>query len=169
MTTYLTARRHINQLVGEASLIHSGYEPNWDGPGGSVYTERIEGAGEVWRLLVREAPRKWRMKPDDLFGIKTIEDVMTALGETLCEYSGRIETEAEFDARIADNLRAMIDRLKAIGAEPPQPSMPGQPEPTKKSAPICPTHNKPMKASQKPGTFYCPRRDDDGDYCGEKA
>jgi hypothetical protein len=71
----------------------------------------------------------------------------------------------------ADVLRAMIDRLKAIGAEPPAApaSTPAQPESTKKAAPICPDHGRPMKASQKPGAWFCPRRTDDGDYCPHKA
>ena len=67
----------------------------------------------------------------------------------------------------ADSLRAMIDRLKAIGATPPVAPAPS--EPTKKTEPICPTHGTPMKASRKPGSFFCPRRTDDGDFCAEKA
>src|SRR5262245_31182396 len=67
----------------------------------------------------------------------------------------------------ADALRGMIDRLKAIGATPPQPSTP---EPTKTTgAPLCPTHGTPMKASRKPGSYFCPRRGDDGDYCPHKS
>jgi hypothetical protein len=71
----------------------------------------------------------------------------------------------------ADKLRAMIDRLKAIGATPPtaQASAPAAGEPAKKAAPICPDHNKPMKPSQKPGAWFCPRRGEDGDYCPHKA
>jgi hypothetical protein len=71
----------------------------------------------------------------------------------------------------ADNLRAMIDRLKAIGAQPPVApvSTLAPSEPTKKSAPICPDHSTPMKASRKPGAFFCPRRTDDGDFCPHKA
>jgi hypothetical protein len=69
----------------------------------------------------------------------------------------------------ADVLRAMIDRLKAIGAEPPAPQNLQTSEPTKKSAPFCPVHRAPMKASRKPGSFFCPRQTDDGGYCNEKA
>jgi hypothetical protein len=66
----------------------------------------------------------------------------------------------------ADKLRAMIDRLKAIGCQPPS----AKPEPTKASAaPICPTHGTPMKASRKPGSYFCPRQTDDGGYCPHKA
>jgi hypothetical protein len=70
----------------------------------------------------------------------------------------------------ADVLRAMIDRLKAIGATPPtaQASAPAQSEP-RKAAPICPDHGKPMKPSQKPGSWFCPRRTDEGEYCPHKA
>ena len=68
----------------------------------------------------------------------------------------------------ADILRAMIDRLKAIGAKPPV-AQAVQPEPTKKSVPLCPDHGTPMKASRKPGAFFCPRRIDDGDFCPHKA
>src|SRR5262249_9006840 len=70
----------------------------------------------------------------------------------------------------ADSLRAMIDRLKAIGATPPAATpAPPTTEPTKKTAPICPRHSTPMKASRKPGSFFCPRRTDSGDFCPEKA
>src|SRR5262245_27491306 len=68
----------------------------------------------------------------------------------------------------AGDLRLIIDRLKSIGAEPPQPQA-STAEPMKKVPPTCPTHRTPMKSSRKPGTFYCPRRTDDGDYCPEKA
>ena len=70
----------------------------------------------------------------------------------------------------AGDLRLIIDRLKSIGAEPPAATpAPSATEPTKKTTPICPTHGRPMKASRKPGTFYCPRRTDTGDFCPEKA
>jgi hypothetical protein len=59
----------------------------------------------------------------------------------------------EGDGR-ADDLRALVARLRAIGAEPPQAS---KLEPTKAAgAPLCPTHNTPMAPSTKrPGTYYC--------------
>jgi len=69
----------------------------------------------------------------------------------------------------ASDLRALVDRLKAIGAEPPQSSRAATIEPTKKSAPVCPVHNTPMKPSRKPGHFYCAKRADDGEYCRETA
>src|SRR5678815_5378428 len=63
----------------------------------------------------------------------------------------------------ADSLRAMIDRLKAIGAEPPQIA-PSASAP-KTGAPLCPVHQVPMKPSRKPGKFYCARKAEDGEYC----
>ena len=69
----------------------------------------------------------------------------------------------------AGDLRLIIDRLKSIGAEPPHASAPTTTEPTKETAPICPAHGAPMKASRKPGSFFCPRRTDDGDFCQRKA
>lgn len=73
----------------------------------------------------------------------------------------------------AGDLKIIIDRLKSIGAEPPAVAQPISAltvgEPTKKSAPVCPVHRTPMKASRKPGAWFCPRRTDDGDFCPEKA
>ena len=62
----------------------------------------------------------------------------------------------------ADTLRAMIDRLKAIGATPPgQPS--GQPD---SDAPTCEYHGK-----MKRGNFgwFCPKKMGDGSYCKSKG
>ncbi len=36
------------------------------------------------------------------------------------------------------------------------------------SAPVCPIHQRPMKPSRKPGSFYCSAKVGD-DYCKEKA
>jgi hypothetical protein len=71
--------------------------------------------------------------------------------------------EIEMEGK-ADNLKALVERLKTIGAQPPQAKPAAKP-----GVPICPIHNTPMKASQKPGTFFCPKRTDDGSYCKEKA
>jgi hypothetical protein len=65
----------------------------------------------------------------------------------------------------ADNLKALVERLKAIGAQPPT----GKASSSNESAPLCPVHHTPMKPSRKPGTFYCPKRDADGEYCDQKA
>jgi len=68
---------------------------------------------------------------------------------TIDGFPVQVEVEGKADA-----LRGMIDRLKAIGAEPPTAS---KPEPTKSAgAPLCPTHGVAMAPSTKrPGTYYC--------------
>src|SRR5262245_46439721 len=78
------------------------------------------------------------------------------ISATLCGFPIVIEGEG----RAAD-LKLIVDRLLAAGAEPPQLAQ-AHTEPTKKSAPLCPTHGTPMKPSRKPGAFFCPRRTDDG-------
>ena len=66
----------------------------------------------------------------------------------------------------ADSLRAMIDRLKAIGAVPPA-ATPAQPEPTKTAgAPNCSVHGSEMKSGRR--GFFCPKKVGDG-YCKETA
>jgi len=72
----------------------------------------------------------------------------------------------------AGDLKIIVDRLLAAGAEPPasQAATPAQTEPAKKAAPLCSIHRTPMKASRKPGSFFCPRQTEDGSgYCPEKA
>jgi hypothetical protein len=83
-----------------------------------------------------------------------------------CELEGfHIEVETEGKA---DNLKAMIERLKAIGAQP-LTGKPGQAQSNSTSTPLCPVHNKPMKSSRKPGTFYCSKQIGEGVYCDQKA
>jgi hypothetical protein len=82
-----------------------------------------------------------------------------------CELDGfSIEVEAEGKA---DNLKALVERLKQIGAQP----LTGKSGPPKgsDSVPLCPIHHKPMKPSRKPGSYFCSKRDADGDYCDQKA
>ncbi len=67
----------------------------------------------------------------------------------------------------ADGLKAMVERMKAIGAVPPQKAAVTDAKPN--GAPVCPVHHTPMKASRKPGSYFCPRQTDDGAYCPHKA
>lgn len=68
----------------------------------------------------------------------------------------------------ADGLRQMIDRLKLIGATPPQQkTATAAAKPA--GAPVCSIHHTPLKSSRKPGSFFCPRQLDDGTYCPEKG
>ena len=67
----------------------------------------------------------------------------------------------------AGDLKLIVERLLAAGAEPPTVS---KPEPTKAAGvPVCPVHNSPMKPSRKLGKFYCAKKADDGEYCRETA
>lgn len=67
----------------------------------------------------------------------------------------------------AGDLKLIIDRLLDSGAEPPTAA---RPEPTKANGtPTCPIHNAVMKPSQKPGSFFCPKKNEDGSYCRHKA
>ncbi len=67
----------------------------------------------------------------------------------------------------ADTLRSMVDRLKTIGAQPPQKTSTAPTKPA--GVPVCSVHNAPMKASRKPGSYFCPRQTDEGGYCPEKS
>jgi hypothetical protein len=48
----------------------------------------------------------------------------------------------------ADNLKALVERLKQIGAQPPALIAT---QAASASKPVCPIHGTPMKASRKPG------------------
>ena len=73
---------------------------------------------------------------------------------------------AEIEGK-ADSLKAMVERMKAIGAVPPQKVT--VTDAKQNGAPVCPVHHTPMKASRKPGKFYCAKKADDGEYCRETA
>jgi len=68
----------------------------------------------------------------------------------------------------AGDLRIIVDRLKAIGAEPTKQSQPVTVSvPTKPAgAPKCPIHNSPMKEGRR--GYFCPKKVGDG-YCKEVA
>lgn len=67
----------------------------------------------------------------------------------------------------ASDLRALVDRLKAIGAEPPVQTSARPAEPTKPAgAPICPVHGSKMKEGRR--GWFCPKKVGD-DYCKEVA
>jgi hypothetical protein len=83
----------------------------------------------------------------------------------ICAVEGYpVQVECEGNA---DKLRAIIARLTAIGAVPPQVAQ-AEMKPVK-TPPLCPAHGTPMKPSRKPGSYFCPRRDDMGEYCPHKA
>jgi hypothetical protein len=69
----------------------------------------------------------------------------------------------------ANNLRALVDRLKAIGAEPPAKASnkAANAVSAPEDAPICEFHGK-MKRSIH-GGWFCPKKMGDGSYCKSKA
>lgn len=85
------------------------------------------------------------------------------ISATLDGFPVSVEVEGKADA-----LRGMIDRLKAIGAQPPSfPTNGKSAEFPETSAPTCEFHGR-MKRSNH-GGFYCPKRMGDNSYCKSKA
>jgi hypothetical protein len=77
--------------------------------------------------------------------------------------------EIEFEGK-ADTLKALVDKLKAIGAQPPAQTKPAAAAaPTTDAPPKCNLHNRPMKPSKKPGAWICTARLADGSYCKEEV
>jgi hypothetical protein len=65
----------------------------------------------------------------------------------------------------ADALRGMIDRLKAIGAQPPT-TIVVKAEADSSDAPVCEFHGKMKKGNY---GWFCPKKMGDGSYCKSKA
>ncbi|MDP9314693.1 MAG: hypothetical protein M3R24_28100 [Chloroflexota bacterium] len=61
------------------------------------------------------------------------------------------------------DLVKSIQLLERVGIEPM-----GSANRTSSSIPICPVHQRPMKPSKRPGSFYCSVQVNDG-YCPEEA
>ncbi|HEY9431778.1 MAG TPA: hypothetical protein VI260_09995 [Blastocatellia bacterium] len=74
----------------------------------------------------------------------------------------------EGEGRAAD-LTLIVERLLAAGAEPPTSQAAQAEMKPVKQLPLCPAHGTPMKPSRRPGSYFCPRRDDKGEYCPHKA
>jgi len=68
----------------------------------------------------------------------------------------------------AGDLKIIVDRLLASGAEPPNATegKGRQGDGAKASAPTCPAHHTPMKEGRR--GFFCPKKVGDG-YCKETA
>src|SRR5262249_20894430 len=132
----------------------------------------LSGIFSFVHLTIRNPERMFSMTNTNPSNVTPIESKQPApatakftIAANVDGFAVSIEVEGK-----ADNLRAMIDRLKAIGATPPAAQASTTPtEATKKTAPICPTHGTPMKASRRSGSYFCPRRTDDDDFCAEKA
>jgi hypothetical protein len=63
-----------------------------------------------------------------------------------------------------------VAKLREIGAEPPSIDR-SIDKPTKPAdVPTCPVHSTQMKVSSaKPGSYFCPKKNEDGSYCKSKA
>src|SRR5262245_66009683 len=78
-----------------------------------------------------------------------------------CQIDG-FQVQVEVEGK-ADALRGMIDRLKAIGATPPQSNHGSQP--TADDAPVCEFHGKMKRGNY---GWFCPKKMGDGSYCKSK-
>jgi hypothetical protein len=81
---------------------------------------------------------------------------------TLDGFPVAVEVEGKADA-----LRGMIDKLKAIGAQPPSSPMANLPQGSADDAPTCEFHGR-MKRSNH-GGWFCPKKMGDGSYCKSKG
>src|SRR5690349_9603190 len=77
---------------------------------------------------------------------------------------GGFPIEIQGETTNAENLVAMIDRLKAIGATPP--SAPKSQPVTSEDAPVCEFHG-PLRRGNH--GWFCPKKMGDGSYCKSKA
>jgi len=81
---------------------------------------------------------------------------------TIDGFPVQIEVEGK-----AENLRAMIERLRAIGATPPVSSIESKIEPTRADdPPVCEYHGSMRKGNH---GWFCPKKMGDGSYCKSKA
>jgi hypothetical protein len=65
----------------------------------------------------------------------------------------------------AGDLKTIVEKLKAIGAQPPSGNRTNSPNSTD-DAPICEFHGKMRKGNH---GFFCPRKMGDGSYCKSKG
>lgn len=69
-----------------------------------------------------------------------------------------------------EQLDATVKRLRDVGAVPPTPAARAAVEAEKaRSAPICEFHGAMKESSKAPGTYYCPAKMGNGDYCKSKG
>jgi hypothetical protein len=84
------------------------------------------------------------------------------IGASIDGFPIQVEVEGN-----ADKLRGMIDRLKAIGAQPPGLITNGKSaESDQTDAPVCEFHGKMRRGNH---GWFCPKKMGDGSYCKSKA
>jgi hypothetical protein len=81
-----------------------------------------------------------------------------------CQIDG-FNVQVEVEGK-ADILRGMIDRLKAIGAQPPAIKSPTG-DLKDDDAPVCEFHGKMRQGNR--GGYFCPKKMGNGEYCKSKA
>jgi hypothetical protein len=70
----------------------------------------------------------------------------------------------------AEQLAATVQRLRDLGAVPPTQAARAAVEAEKeRSAPVCEFHGPMKESSKRPGTFYCPAKMGNGEYCKSKG
>ncbi len=65
----------------------------------------------------------------------------------------------------SSTINDLVKSVKLLDRAGIQPTTASQPS---TSTPICPLHQRPMKASKRPGSFFCTAKVGEG-YCQEKA
>lgn len=69
-----------------------------------------------------------------------------------------------------DQLAATVKRLRELGAVPPTiAARAAVQEERERAAPVCEFHGPMKESSKRPGTYYCPAKMGNGDYCRSKA
>ncbi len=71
------------------------------------------------------------------------------------------------EASSINDLRRAVRSLAAAGmiADPPAAAAVAQPTGPAR----CPHHGRELKPSQRPGTLFCPAKNDDGSYCRHRV
>jgi hypothetical protein len=115
------------------------------------------------------------MNSNETLAVEKVTNIETKQAQAQCEFKITCQLrgspiEITGQGR-AQDLKIIVDRLFDLGAEPPQAaSKAPQAASSAAGAPICPAHGTPMKASRKPGSYFCPRQAEDGSgYCPHKA
>lgn len=67
------------------------------------------------------------------------------------------------------DIQAVIDRLKAIGAQPPQSNNHDERLKQTDDAPTCEYHGAMKASTKRPGSWFCSHKMGDGSYCKSKA
>lgn len=81
---------------------------------------------------------------------------------TIHGYTGTLILTGDSGAEIVATLRAMQEAGMTQSAAPATSTAAAG------SAPMCPVHNRPMKPSRKPGSFYCSAKVGEG-YCDQHS